>query len=323
MTTGINKVLDKEPSIIKSKKNLKAFKGVHYKIDKKLQLYENGAHFKYSELCNKLEILLKSSEINTNCETALLTYSDKVNDNKSINKMLNIVNDDCPNGNRLNSVFNSKDSNKFKNISKRSVKNSKNASSKFASNKLLNAVTSDNNVLNVNTDLKTFDTYDSIKIETKKDLIDIKNNYDKKNISNNKNMISNSNLNIKKANKQNDNIKYNSTSIENNKTESYILNKNFKSIDKNISKNNTALQRENSKKNIIINSINSIKNISNIIVNKDNAGNTKLKEPMLKNNIKKIKVINKQPENLDIILPKINTGLKANTNTNNNTNKGK
>lgn len=53
----------------KTKKDLLEYKGVHYKKDKKVEYHEHGAHFKYQELYDILNSLLKE-EAETNCETA-------------------------------------------------------------------------------------------------------------------------------------------------------------------------------------------------------------------------------------------------------------
>jgi hypothetical protein len=54
------------------KKKYTEYKGVHYKKEKSVRYYEHGAHFKYQELVDILNSLLKV-EAETNCETANFT----------------------------------------------------------------------------------------------------------------------------------------------------------------------------------------------------------------------------------------------------------
>lgn len=72
-----NKMLDTESNKEISereqkKKKYTEYKGVHYKKEKSVRYYEHGAHFKYQELYDILNSLLKV-EAETNCETANFT----------------------------------------------------------------------------------------------------------------------------------------------------------------------------------------------------------------------------------------------------------
>jgi hypothetical protein len=70
--TESNKVSERVQE--RKEKRYTEYKGVHYKKEKSVRYYEHGAHFKYQELYDILNSLLKV-EIETNCETANFTDS--------------------------------------------------------------------------------------------------------------------------------------------------------------------------------------------------------------------------------------------------------
>lgn len=74
-----NKILEtesnKETSGRENKRSsYNQYKGVHYKKEKQVRYFEHGAHFKYQELHDILNSLIKV-EAETNCETANMTNS--------------------------------------------------------------------------------------------------------------------------------------------------------------------------------------------------------------------------------------------------------
>jgi len=63
----------KEQENESSRKNVKNYKGVHYKKEKQVRYYEHGAHFKYQELYDILSKLV--GEPDTNCETVEISQT--------------------------------------------------------------------------------------------------------------------------------------------------------------------------------------------------------------------------------------------------------
>eukprot|EP00340_Litonotus_pictus_P001897 CAMPEP_0170520834 /NCGR_PEP_ID=MMETSP0209-20121228/6164_1 /TAXON_ID=665100 ORGANISM="Litonotus pictus, Strain P1" /NCGR_SAMPLE_ID=MMETSP0209 /ASSEMBLY_ACC=CAM_ASM_000301 /LENGTH=310 /DNA_ID=CAMNT_0010807393 /DNA_START=98 /DNA_END=1030 /DNA_ORIENTATION=+ len=95
------------------KKQLLEYKGIHYKKEKQIRYYEHGAHFKYVELYDILNGLIKQ-EAETNCETA--NFSVTNNSNAKLTHVEKVEEEDLTGINKASNEGKNKSNNQLKEI---------------------------------------------------------------------------------------------------------------------------------------------------------------------------------------------------------------
>lgn len=113
-----------------NKRELLEFKGVHYKKEKQIPNYEGGAHFRYDELCDILNKLIKADP-ETNCETAMLTKSN-IKQKDSSSMIINQKDKDKEVELNKSNQFNSQSKFKDLNANQHSIPNSKELNNKIS-----------------------------------------------------------------------------------------------------------------------------------------------------------------------------------------------